>query len=298
MSAAERTRVGVVGLGAIGGALAHHLVAAGHPVIGTDLRIEACEALDRAGGRSVASPAAVLGESDVVLTSLPSPAALDAVVSGPSGLVEGAREGVIVVETGTFALADKERNRSAIEAAGMVLLDAAVSGTGAQALERDIVIMVSGDAAACGRVRPVLADCARETFAVGAFGDASRMKYLANLLVAIHNVAAAEAVALGMRAGLDGDRILEVLTSGAGTSRMLEVRGPAMVAGEFTNPGIRAETFLKDVRLIGDFARDLGCPVPLFDLAAGVHVAAVTMGHGEHDTSSVVDVVRRAAGAL
>lgn len=296
MSAAGRTRVGVVGLGAIGGALAGHLAAAGHAVVGTDVRGEAREALERAGGRSVASPAAVLAESDVVLTSLPSTAALDAVVAGPDGLVEGAREGAIIVETGTFALADKERSRVAIESAGMVLLDAAVSGTGAQALERDIVIMLSGDADACRAVRPLLADCARETFEVGAFGDASRMKYLANLLVAIHNVAAAEAVALGMRAGLDGDRILEVLTSGAGTSRMLEVRGPAMVAGDFTNPGIRAETFLKDVRLIGDFARDLRCPVPLFDLAAGVHVAAVTMGHADHDTSSVADVVRRGAG--
>jgi 3-hydroxyisobutyrate dehydrogenase len=288
--------IGVIGLGTIGGAIASHLLAAGFDVVGTDVRDDAVATLVAAGGRSARTPAEVAATADVVFTSLPSPAALHAVTEGEDGLAVGARPGVIVVETGTFALDDKQRARESLADAGVLLLDAAISGTGDQARTGDIVVLLSGDEAACARVLPVLRACSREQFIVGGFGDAARMKYLANLLVTIHNAAAAEAMALGARAGLDPAMVLEVLSAGAGNSRMLEVRGPAMVAADYTNAGIRADTFLKDVQVIGDFARSLRCPVPLFELAGSAHVAAVAQGHGHHDTSSVHAVAMRAAG--
>jgi len=295
-TAAPASPIGLVGLGVMGGAMARHLLTGGFAVVGTDIRAEACDGLTAAGGLAVATAAEVVAVADLVITSLPSPTALHEVVSGDCGLAAGARSGVIVVETGTFALADKERARGVLEGAGMVMLDAAISGTGEQAQAGDVVVFLSGDPAACSRALPPLAACSRGQFIVGDFGDASRMKYLANLLVTIHNVAAAEALALGERAGLDPAMVLEVLTAGAGNSRMLEVRGPAMVAADYTNPGIRADTFLKDVQVIGDFARSLRFPVPLFDLAGSVHVSAVAQGHAHHDTSSVHAVVSNAAG--
>lgn len=288
--------IGMVGLGAIGGAMASHLLASGHAVVGTDVRDDAMAALDATGGRAVRTAAEVVGSADVVLTALPSANALRSVVEGTDGLADGARPGTIIVEMSTFALEDKERARVAIEAAGMVMLDAAISGTGEQARTRDVVVLLSGDPVACSQALPILEACSRQQFIVGGFGDASRMKYLANLLVTIHNVAAAEAMTLGARAGLDPTLLLEVLSAGAGASRMLEVRGPAMVAADYSNAGIRCATFMKDVQVIGDFARALRCPVPLFDLAGSAHIAAVAQGHGHHDTSSVHAVALRAAG--
>jgi len=290
------TNIGMVGLGMMGGAMAHHMAAAGFDVIGTDVVPEMCDRLERAGGRTVDTPAEVVAAADVVFTSLPTVAALETVVNGPGGLVEAAREGTVVLETSTFPLDAKERVRAALAVAGMQLLDGALSGTGDQAWKKDIVVFVSGDDEASRRVVPAVEACSRAHYILGEFGNASRMKYLANLLVTVHNVAAAEAITLGVRAGMDPAVVLEVLTAGAGTSRMLEIRGPAMVANRYDNPGIAAETFLKDIRIIGDFARSLQCPVPLFDLAGSVHFSAVAQGHGAHDTSSVCDAVSRAAG--
>lgn len=290
------TTIGFAGLGMMGGAMAHHVAKAGFDVVGTDVVPAMRERLEQAGGRTVDTPAEVASAADVVFTSLPTVAALDAVVNGPGGLAGSGASGTVVLETSTFPLEDKERARTALEAAGIVLLDGALSGTGAQAWEKDLVVFVSGDAEASRRVVPAVEACSRAHYVLGDFGNASRMKYLANLLVTIHNVAAAEAMTLGIKAGMDPAVVLEVLTAGAGTSRMLEIRGPAMVANDYDTPGIAAETFLKDIRIIGDFARSLKCPVPVFDLAGSVHFAAVAQGHGAHDTSSVCDAVSRGAG--
>jgi 3-hydroxyisobutyrate dehydrogenase-like beta-hydroxyacid dehydrogenase len=290
--------IGFVGLGMMGGAMAHHILAEGFDVVGTDVVAAMRERHEQDGGRTVDSPAAVVAEADVIFTSLPSVAALDAVVSGPGGLVEGARPGVVVLETSTFPLEAKERARDALAAVGMTLLDGSLSGTGAQAWKKDLVVFVSGDAAASEKVLPAVQACSRAHYLLGEFGNGSRMKYLANLLVTIHNVAAAEAVTLGIKAGMDPQQVVEVLTAGSGSSRMLEIRGPAMAANDYSNPGIAGATFLKDVRIIGDFARSLNCPVPLFDIAGSVHFAAVAQGHGDHDTSSVCDAVCRAAGVV
>lgn len=288
--------VGIVGLGMMGGAMAHHLATAGFDVIGTDVVPAMRARLESAGGRTVGSPAEVAAAADVVFTSLPTVAALETVINGTGGLAEAARAGIVVLETSTFPLGAKERARVALAAAGIQLLDGALSGTGDQAWKKDIVVFVSGDDEASRRVVPAVEACSRAHYVLGEFGNASRMKYLANLLVTVHNVAAAEAITLGVKAGMDPAVVLEVLTAGAGTSRMLEIRGPAMVANRYDNPGIAAETFLKDIRIISDFARSLKCPVPLFDLAGSVHFSAVAQGHGTHDTSSVCDAVSRAAG--
>ena len=139
----------------------------------------------------------------------------------------------IVVETSTFTLADKEQAERALRKAGHVMLDCPVSGTGAQAAVKDIVVYASGDATAIasGSSR-CFADFSRAVYDVGAFGNGSKMKYVANLLVAIHNVATAEAMVLGMKAGLDPQLIFDLIRAGAGTSRVFEVRAPMMVEGQ------------------------------------------------------------------
>ncbi len=286
---------GVVGLGAMGGAMARHLLAAGYQVTGRDVAPERAAEFQAAGGRLAASPAAVAGAADLVLLSLPSAAAFEEVIGGEGGLLAAARPGLAVAELSTLPLDVKERARLLLAERGAVLLDCPVSGTGVQILSKDVAVYASGDAAALDRARPALAAFSRVIFDVGEFGNGTKLKLVANLLVAIHNAAAAEALLLAERSGLDPRAALAALTSGAGTSRMLEVRGPLMLSGDYSS-GVEVQIFQKDLDIIAAFARQASCPTPLLAAAAQLNVAALAQGHARDDTASVFAVLRRLAG--
>jgi L-threonate 2-dehydrogenase len=289
--------VGVVGLGQMGSAMAMHLLKAGFAVVGVDVVQDRCHELEALGGRAVGSAGEVADEADRIITSLPSSEALEEVLSGTGGLLQAGRRPLTVIETSTLPLEVKGRSRQAAEAAGAVLLDCPLSGTAAQARNKDLVVYASGAADAVTRCVPVFEGFSKEHHYLGAFGNGSKMKYLANLLVTIHNAAAAEAMVLAMKAGLDPQQVYDVIRPGAGSSRMFEVRGPQMVAGEYgAAAGMAAELFQKDLRIIGDFARTLGCPVPLFSVSSQIHISAVAQGFGHLDTASVCTVLERLAG--
>lgn len=288
-------QAGVIGLGTMGGQMARHLLAVGYRVTGCDVQPECVARFEAAGGTAAGSAAAVASAADVVILSLPSVAAFDDVLTGPGGLAEAARPGLAVVEMSTLPLEVKERGRQLLAGRGAVLLDCPVSGTGAQLASKDVVIYASGDPEVVRRVSPVLAAFSRDCLQVGEFGAGTKLKLVANLLVAIHNAAAAEALLLAGRAGLDLRATLAALTSGAGTSRMLEVRGPLMIDGEFGS-AMRVQTFQKDLDIIGAFARQAGCPTPLLAVAAQLNLAALAQGHANDDTSSVYAVLQRLAG--
>src|SRR5581483_7895321 len=163
----------------------------------------------------------------------------------------------IVIETSTLALDDKLFAKKILQKKGITLLDCPLSGTGAQAKNRDLSVYASGDKAAYRKCVAVFEGFAHSHYYLGDFGNGSRMKYVANLLVAIHNVAAAEAFVLGMKAGLAPEMILKVIADGAGGSRMFQVRGPSMVAGKYPAQ-IRIDVWQKDMKIIGDFAAKLG----------------------------------------
>ena len=287
--------IGVVGLGTMGGQIAGHLIAAGYRVVGRDIEPDRGSALAALGGACSESAADVAERADTVLLSLPSVRAFEDVVRGADGVAAAARPGLTVIEASTLPLAVKEDARQLLEDRGAVLLDCPISGTGGQLRTKDVVIYASGDAAALERVAPVLAAFSRDRILLGAFGNGTKLKLVANLLVAIHNVAAAEALLVAERAGLDPRSALAALTAGAGTSRMLEVRGPVMLDETYDTASMRVSTFQKDLDIISGFARDLGCPTPLFGAAAQVHLAALAQGHGDDDTASVFAVLRRLA---
>ena len=210
-------------------------------------------------------------------------------------LAQAGRRGQIVVETSTLPLEVKQTARKLLAARGIVLLDCPLSGTGAQARTRDLVVVARGAALAYRKCIPGLEGIARKHFHIGAFGDGSKMKFIANLLVAIHNVAAAEAMVLGMKAGLDPAQVLAVVTSGAGTSRMLEVRGPMMVKGDYSEATMKVEVWQKDMKIIGEYARSIDCPTPLFLASAPFYTAAMAMGRGSEDTGAVCAVLEEMA---
>jgi len=178
-----------------------------------------------------------------------------------------------------------------------VLLDCPLSGTGAQARAKDLIVYASGERSAYERVAPVMEGFARTHYYIGAFGDGSKMKFVANLLVAIHNVAAAEAMVLGMKAGLDPALVLKVVADGAGGSRMLQVRGPMMVKGDYSEATMKVEIWQKDMTIIGDFVRELDCPAPLFAASAPIYNAAMATGRAKEDTGSVCAVLEEMAGS-
>lgn len=291
-------RVGLVGLGIMGSAYARHLIEAGFPTIGFDVAADALRAYQALGGVAAASPQAVAAQSEVLIAALPSIAALEAAFFAGDGIAAGARAApnLIVLEAGTFPLDVKERVRSGLRARQATVLDTPVSGTGSQAQNKDLVFFASGERAAFERALPVMAAVSREVRYVGEYGNGSKLKYIANLLVTIHNVAAAEAIVLAQKAGLDLAMVYEVLAESAATSRMFQIRAPMMVAGTYEPAAARLEMYDKDVQIIGAFAKAAGAPVPLFSESALFYTAALANGRGKQDTACVAAVLRRLAG--
>jgi 3-hydroxyisobutyrate dehydrogenase-like beta-hydroxyacid dehydrogenase len=237
--------------------------------------------------------AALAQSAPTIITSLPTPKALEQ-VAREIAAVKGKK--LVVAEMSTFALEDKAKAEKVLADAGHVLLDCPVSGTGAQAKLKDLVVYASGERASIAALRPLFADFSRQAHDLGAFGNGSRMKYIANLLVAIHNVAAAEALVLGMKAGLNAQKVFDVISTSAGTSRMFEVRGPMMVAGEYDEATMRVAMWQKDLDILGAFAKALGSPTPTFDATLPVYAAALAAGYGAQDTGAVCAVLEQQAG--
>jgi 3-hydroxyisobutyrate dehydrogenase-like beta-hydroxyacid dehydrogenase len=282
--------IGICGLGIMGSAMAANLARAGFRVLGYDPRRSARSALRRAGGMALGSNAALARRCDTIITSLPSARALEDVAR------QIARRGVLVIETSTLPLDAKEAARQVLARAGATLLDCPLSGTGAQARVKDLAVYASGPRAAVRRAVPVFEGFARAHYYVGPFGAGSKMKFVANLLVAIHNVSAAEAFVLAMKAGLDPQLVYRVVGDGAGGSRMFQVRGPMMVRGDYRDATMKVEVWQKDMAIIGDFARALGCPTPLFLASAPFYTAALAAGRGKEDTAAVCAVLQGMAG--
>ena len=287
---------GFVGLGVMGSAMSSHLLAAGWEVVGYDIDPGRLAAHGKRGGTVAASPARVSARAPVVVTSLPTEQALRDVVTGGDGLARGRPGGLVVIETSTLPLAAKEEVHRYLAGLGGTLLDCPLSGTGQQARAKDLVAYLSGAADAKPQAVAVLAEITRAHYDVGEFGNGSKVKFIANLLVAVHNVAAAEALVLAERAGLDLPTVLAAVAGGAGSSRMFEVRGPQMAAGDYGDAAMRVSVFDKDIQIIAAFAREHTAPVPLFALASEYYQAALAQGRGEQDTACVHAVLRQLAG--
>jgi 3-hydroxyisobutyrate dehydrogenase-like beta-hydroxyacid dehydrogenase len=204
-------------------------------------------------------------------------------------------KGKVVVEMSTFTISDKEKAARTLHRAGHVMIDCPVSGTGSQAKNRDLVFYASGNAKTIARLRPVLMAFGRNVFNVGEFGNGSRMKYVANLLVAINNVAAAEAMVLGMKAGLDPGMIVDLVRAGAGNSRVFELRAPMMAKGRYDDVTMKISVWDKDMQVIGDYARKIRVPTPIFNATKGIYLKAMKSGLGSRDTAAVCAVLEKMA---
>jgi 3-hydroxyisobutyrate dehydrogenase-like beta-hydroxyacid dehydrogenase len=293
MTTDERT-VGMIGLGIMGAAVSQNLIARGFTVVGFDVSSAAVEAFGAMGGQPVRSAREVADAAAIVITSLPSVKALRETVAA---VCASTRPGQILVETSTFRLADKEQARDDLAASGISMLDCPLSGSGSQAKVRDVLVYASGDRADYDRCLPVFEGFSRAPHYLGDFGNGSKMKFVANLLVAIHTAAAGEAFALARKCGLDPAQMFDVVSDGAGGSRALAVRGQMLIDDCYlpvqTMP---LDLWRKDMSVISEFAATLACPTPMFSATVPLFNAAVASGFGQHDTAAVCAVIEQMAG--
>ena len=285
----DRT-VGIVGLGIMGGAIARNLVDRRWRVVGFDIDAARRAELALANVTIARDVAQVAHDAPIIMTSLPSPAAVEDVAQSIADCGVSPR---IVVELSTLSIADKLRFEAVLKEAGHVALDCPLSGTGAQAKNRDLVVYASGETDAIAQCMPLFSDFAKQSADLGRFGNGSRMKFVANHLVAIHNVATAEAMILAERAGLDPKMVVDMVGPGAGGSRMFQMRAPMMVEGIYKPATMKVSTWKKDMAIIAEFADDVGCATPLFTLTQPVYAKAMVMGFGDQDTAPVFEVLKK-----
>lgn len=281
--------VGFVGVGKIGLPISENLIKSGYRVLG--YRRGSLEEFEKAGGIRARSPADIAAAADIVFSCLPSSDALNQVVQGAQGLAEAARPGQVVVELGSHPLPDKERQIAPLAAKGAVFLDGEVSGTPGMVSARKAVIYLAGDAEAAKKAERVVGGFADSCLYFGKFGAASRVKLVNNLLVAINIAATAEAMALGLKAGVDVDLMIKAIATGSGGSTQFAIRAPWMAQRRFLPAQGTVPALQHYFDMIGDFADDVGVATPLLDRACELYDKFIEMGLAEKDGAAMVDVI-------
>jgi putative dehydrogenase len=288
--------VGIVGVGAMGSAIATRLLGAGRTVVGTDIVADYMTRLEKSGGRAVDSPRAVADAASVVILSLPSAAAFREVTMGPNGVGSSGRTDLTVVDTCTLDIPDKLEARDYLAERGIALLDCTLSGTPPMCLENLMTLYASGSESEYEKVAPIVRDFTRKNTYMGEFGNASRIKYVINFLVLAHGAAAAEALTFAEKLGLDPRLVQELASDSFGSSRVLERRGRLMIDGDYTSSGNSYSLARKDGAVITSWAASVGMPVPVFTAALQMYVAGMAQGWGPVDPASIYEIYRAAAG--
>jgi len=281
--------VGIIGLGIMGSAYAANLLSNGVKVVGADPAVLGRERLEAAGGTTHETIGPWVADCDLIIISVASPKVLAAV---SWQLLEFLKSGQVVLETGTFAMADKIAAKEAIETGGAILLDTPVSGTGIQAAKADLVFMASGPESAIAHARPYMEHLSHTIMYAGEFGAGTKLKYVANHAVALHNCAAAETLHYADSLGLDRDVVYDLLSRGAGQSKMLDLRMPLMISGAYTPATAHMAMFQKDLSIIGADIRAQGISTPMFDAVSDLYEKSYALVPMDYDTAAVFEVYR------
>src|SRR6266700_4537042 len=281
--------VGLIGVGKIGLPIGENLIKSGYRVVG--YRRSSLAELEKLGGIAGRSSADVGAQADIVFSCLPSSEALQDVVQGPNGLIKPGRVGQIIVELGSYPVPDQERYVAALAAKGATFLDGEVSGTPGMVSARKAVIYLAGDKEACAKAERYVGGFADSCLYFGPFGAASRVKLVNNLLVAINIAATAEAMALGLKAGVDIDLMIKAIATGSGGSTQFGIRAPWMAQRRFLPAQGTAPALQHYFDMIGDFAASVGVATPMLDRAVELYDKFMAMDFGEKDVAAMVDVV-------
>jgi 3-hydroxyisobutyrate dehydrogenase-like beta-hydroxyacid dehydrogenase len=281
--------VGLIGVGKIGLPIAENLIKSGYRVLG--YRRGSLADFEKLGGVPERSPADIGAQADIVLTCLPSAEALDEVVQGRRGLVQSARAGQIVVELGSHLIPHKERQIAPLAAKGAIFIDGEIGGTPTMVSARKAVVYLAGDAEAAKTLEPVMRGFTDIVHYFGPFGSASKVKLVNNLLVAVHIAATAEAMALGLKAGVDVDLMIKAVAAGSGGSAQFGVRAPWMAQRRFLPAHGNVPGLSHYFELIDALASRAGVATPMLDRAIELYERCTDMGLGELDHAVMVDVI-------
>ncbi|WP_375483487.1 NAD(P)-dependent oxidoreductase [uncultured Mycobacterium sp.] len=282
-------RVGVIGLGKMGMPIARNLIARGFQVVG--YRRRRCADLLAAGGHNADSPAAIAEDCDVVLSVLPSANDVYSVLRGVAGILTAVRPGLIHIEMSTIDIADKLKMAEELRSLNADMLDCPISGGPDMVASHRATTFVSGQLESVERVRPVLDAIGGRWMYAGEFGCGTRLKYVANLLLAIHNVAAAEAIVFARRSGLDLNLVQEALDNSIASSAVLKERGPRMRSREWSPAAGSVATLHHILEQIERSARTLEVSHPVFDAARKVYRQALSQGYADSDIACVHDLL-------
>ncbi len=283
-------RVGLIGLGAMGRGMAASLRRAGHRLHVHDVRPEAVREFVADGGTGCASPAELAANCDIVISVVVNAEQTEQVLFGPGGAAAAMTRGSVFVMCSTVDPKWSVGLEARLEAMGMHYLDAPISGGAAKALAGQITMMTAGKPAAYDRCGAVLETISAKVYRLGdRAGPGSTVKIVNQLLAGVHIAAAAEAMALGIRAGVAPDKIFDVITHSAGNSWMFENRVPHVLAGDYT-PLSAVDIFVKDLGLVLDTARASKFPLPLASTAHQMFMQASSAGHGREDDAAVIKI--------
>ena len=286
--------VGVIGLGAMGEVIATHLLKKKFTVNGYDIVPKRSDNLKSLGLDNYTNLQALADNSDILITSLPSNEALLLVING---IIQTKKKEHVLLETSTLKVQEKIDASVIFKKHGHIFLDAPISGTTPLVKAMEGSLFVGGDVNAYEKSVPVIEAFTRTNYFVGEVGDSSKMKYLANYLVYVHTVAAAECLVLGQKAGLDPQLIHDVLKSSAGASRMLEQRGEMMAKSDYRDGSAKVfSIYKKDADIITDFAAELESPIDLFASARQRYNSALALGLGDLELASVCKAIEVSAG--
>jgi putative dehydrogenase len=294
--------IGVIGLGIMGGTMAEALCEAGYKVVGYDPAPAARKRLQKAGGKVLASATAVASVADVVITSLAKAGVLEEVAQKIAAGVNATKRKpksapLTVIETSTLTLADKEKAQQVLAKARVQTLDCPISGTAVRMKSGGWTIFASGPQAAFKRAKPVLDVFTKNVQFVGAYGNGTKMKFIANHLVAIYNVAVGETMTFARKMKLDPQKVWDLFAhSPVLGNGVFQLRGKLMVEQNYLPATMKIEVWQKDMQVIGDMAKSVDCPVPLFTACAPLYTTAMAQGLSQHDTASVCEVLGRMAG--
>jgi 3-hydroxyisobutyrate dehydrogenase len=280
----------------MGMGMARNLAAKGHTVIGVDMNADAVAALRAAGGQSAASPKEAATNADALVVVVVSAAQVEQVLFGPDGAIGALPGGRVVMQCATVPPGFSKALGERLVAAGHPLLDAPLSGGRARAETGELTIMSSGAPVAYDQAQPILDAVAAKVYRLGdAPGTGSLVKTVNQLLAGVHIAAAAEAMALGTRAGADPRALYEVISNSAGNSWMFSNRVPHMLDGDYT-PLSAVDIFVKDLGLVLDTGRDVKQPLPLAAAAHQLFLMASAAGWGRIDDAAVVKIYEQMGG--
>ena len=288
--------IGFIGLGIMGRPMARNLLKAGYSLVVHSRSRGPVDEIVKAGATAAASPKDVAAQCDVLITMLPSSPEVEQVALGAGGIIEGARRGLLFAEMSTISPIVSQRVGKALDAKGVSMLDAPVSGGEKGAIDGALSIMVGGDKAVFERVLPIFQAMGKTITLLGPLGFGGFTKLANQIIVAVNLTALAEALTLGKKAGLDRELLLTALAGGLAGSKCLDQKKPNYVSNTY-NPGFKIDLHYKDLGLIMESARALGVPLPATAVVQELFSALRVKGRGGLDHSGVITLLEDLAGA-